>query len=94
MAAFHRCLEDAGVAWQSVGFPSSEEALASQSDKSPPFREKARGESVSGGSNRCQAAPRGSSGAVSTELLWCHPGDLERVKFCVCGRGRGLVEPV
>ncbi|CAN0431024.1 unnamed protein product [Ectocarpus sp. 12 AP-2014] len=94
MAAFHRYLEDAGVAWQSVGFPSSEEALASQSDRSPLFREKARGESVSGGSSRCQAAPRGSSGADSTELLWCHPGDLERVKFCVCGRGRGLVEPV
>lgn len=21
-------------------------------------------------------------------LLWCHPGDLERVRFCVCGRDR------
>ncbi|CAB1101104.1 unnamed protein product [Ectocarpus sp. CCAP 1310/34] len=94
MAAFHRCLEDAGVAWQGVGFPSSEEALASESEKSPPFRERVRGEPVSSGSSRRQAALRGSSGADSTKLLWCHPGDLERVKFCVCGRGRGLVEPV
>ncbi|CAM9415382.1 unnamed protein product [Ectocarpus sp. 8 AP-2014] len=94
MAAFHRCLEEAGIVWQSVGFPSSEEPLASQSDNSPPFREKARGESVSGGSSRYPTALRGSSRADSTELLWCHPGDLERVKFCVCGRGRGLVEPV
>ncbi|CAM9485652.1 unnamed protein product [Ectocarpus sp. 6 AP-2014] len=94
MAAFHRCLEEAGIVWQSVGFPSSKEALASQSDNSPPFREKARGEYVSGGSSRYSTALRGSSRSDSTELLWCHPGDLERVKFCVCGRGRGLVEPV
>ncbi|CAM9960386.1 unnamed protein product [Ectocarpus fasciculatus] len=90
MAAFHRCLEDAGVAWQNVGFPSAKEASASLSDKSPPFREGGREESVAGGSSSRPAAPRGSS---RRDLLWCHPGDLERVKFCVCGRGRGLIEP-
>lgn len=25
-------------------------------------------------------------------LLWCHPGDLERVRFCVCGGDRSRLD--
>ena len=52
--------------------------------KSPPLLGE-RGPPMNGG------AGVASSWEGSGLGLWCHPGDLERVRFCVCGRGQGLV---
>ncbi|CAM9587815.1 unnamed protein product [Pylaiella littoralis] len=109
MVAFHRCLEEAGVPWQSVDFPVRAESTtaatvstASASGNSPPLREETEPERAVSAVPHDNSRPtttttisRGSSSSRgSASLLWCHPGDLERVKFCVCGRGRGLVSPI
>lgn len=53
-------------------------------DRNPPLFPGERG-ALGGGAGL--ASSWGGSGLG----FWCHPGDLERVRFCVCGRGRGLV---
>eukprot|EP00903_Cladosiphon_okamuranus_P021165 g19441.t1 len=96
MAAFHCCLEDAGVPWHSVDFPSPAAAASASVPVKPPpppppsFRE---GEEASApaAAAAAAAAAAGQGSESGSRSLWCHPGDLERVKFCVCGRGRGLV---
>ncbi|CAM9106648.1 unnamed protein product [Scytosiphon promiscuus] len=106
MAAFHRCLDEAGVPWKNVPSPAADAAAKTKSttivsSNSPPYRGGQEGgeevknripataSTASGGIHGYTSAWRRSD--VDSAPLWCHPGDLERVKFCVCGRGVGLV---
>eukprot|EP00752_Nemacystus_decipiens_P003848 g3540.t1 len=80
MAAFHRCLQDAGVPWQSVDFPSQSATARSGAmvtpspAPAPSFRDE--GDHAPGARTGCTVAGRGSE--PGSRGLWCHPGDLER----------------
>ena len=115
MAAFHQCLQDAGIPWRGVDFfpggdgqgslPSSqggnghldgvfrddldgqrqtvdkEDAFASRVGPNGYLTSREQ-EQSDHGSTPTPVRGRGGSG-----LLWCSPGELERVRFCVCGSG-------